>query len=44
LTVGEVEYKNTVLAWVAELVDARDLKSLGQIDCEGSIPSSGTII
>ena len=29
-------------AGVAELVDARDSKSRGPRDCEGSIPSSGT--
>lgn len=29
-------------AWVAELVDARDLKSLGQITCAGSSPALGT--
>ena len=29
-------------AWVAELVDARDLKSLGPSGCAGSIPAPGT--
>ena len=29
-------------AWVAELVDARDLKSLGQIVCTSSILVPGT--
>ncbi len=29
-------------AWVAELVDARDLKSLGQIACTSSILVPGT--
>ena len=29
-------------AWVAELVDARDLKSLGQIGCTSSILVPGT--
>jgi hypothetical protein len=29
-------------AWVAELVDARDLKSLGAWLCAGSIPAPGT--
>ena len=29
-------------AWVAELVDARDLKSLGPCDCVGPIPTPGT--
>ena len=28
-------------AWVAELVDARDLKSLGPSGCAGSIPAPG---
>ena len=31
-------------AWVAELVDARDLKSLGPSGCAGSIPAPGTNI
>ena len=32
----------TKAAWVAELVDARDLKSLGSCSCVGSIPTPGT--
>ena len=32
----------SLLAWVAELVDARDLKSLGPQGCAGSIPAPGT--
>ena len=44
LTAREVKYKNTILAWVAELVDARDLKSLGPSGCAGSIPAPGTSI
>ena len=31
-----------ILAWVAELVDARDLKSLGPCDCTSSILVPGT--
>ncbi len=31
-------------ARVAELVDARDLKSLGAMRCAGSIPAPGTMI
>ena len=31
-----------ICAWVAELVDARDLKSLGAEHCTGSIPVPGT--
>ena len=34
---------NASRAWVAELVDARDLKSLGPRGCVGSIPTPGTI-
>ena len=34
----------TLEAWVAELVDARDLKSLGPSGCAGSIPAPGTIL
>lgn len=30
-------------ALMAELVDARDLKSLGQCGCAGSIPARGTM-
>ena len=37
-----VQYKEAH-AWVAELVDARDLKSLGPCGCAGSIPAPGTI-
>ena len=44
LTAREVEYKNTILAWVAELVDARDLKSLDPCDRIGSSPILGTSI
>ena len=29
-------------AWMAELVDARDLKSLGPCGCAGSTPAPGT--
>jgi hypothetical protein len=36
-------YIITAEAWVAELVDARDLKSLGPSGCAGSIPAPGTI-
>jgi hypothetical protein len=31
-----------LVAWVAELVDARDLKSLGACPRAGSIPAPGT--
>jgi hypothetical protein len=37
-----VEYKNIILAWVAELVDARDLKSLGTCARTSSILVLGT--
>ena len=42
LTAGEAEYKNVVSAWVAELVDARDLKSLGPCARTSSILVLGT--
>ncbi len=31
-------------AWMAELVDARDLKSLGAMPRAGSTPAPGTIL
>ncbi len=39
-----MDYLVFVLAGVAELVDARDLKSLGVLLCAGSNPASGTIL
>ena len=42
LTASEVKYKNIVFAWVAELVDARDLKSLGPCARTSSILVLGT--
>ena len=38
-----LHYKYPCNARVAELVDARDLKSLGIISCTGSIPVPSTI-
>ncbi len=43
LTASRPEYKNATLAWVAELVDARDLKSLGTCSRTSSILVLGTI-
>jgi hypothetical protein len=42
-TLSPEYYIITAEAWVAELVDARDLKSLGPSGCAGSIPAPGTI-
>jgi hypothetical protein len=43
-TLSPEYYIITAEAWVAELVDARDLKSLGPSGCAGSIPAPGTIL
>ncbi len=39
---NHIELAKFTPAWVAELVDARDLKSLGPRGCAGSIPAPGT--
>ena len=41
-TKNHLELSTSMVAGVAELVDARDLKSLGHFGCAGSSPASGT--